>query len=362
MGDYKYNEERVPTPGAGWTAAEREIAVGLRGKMSYKGISKALEEAGYSRTPKAIERFFSRIGVNMQDEDYTVNESRVKGRELPQAHFKPLKTTWGSPMLVNKLELEFGKATSLVPVMIIPDIHAPLHDPKAIEIACKIAELVKPVALVYLGDNVDWVQLSKFDKDPHFVTEAYSEVSAWQSIDREFQSAVGEHCRRYYILGNHELRLRKYIMANPALVGFRGMQFDAILGLDPDFRPLNNLQFIEEEISWRGGKFLFKHGDVVRKWASYTARAEMEKEMTNGISGHTHRAAQYYLTNRGQTKVWTESGHLCTMEPEYMRNPNWQQAVTVGWFNGDGSNDFFHVDLIPIVKHQAICMGHYLSA
>lgn len=360
---HAYSESRSPNVGSAWLPAERELAIRLKGTMTYKGISESLARAGYNRSPKAIERFFHRIGADaLRDaEDAAPEEVILPTTGEVFVPYKPIQTSWGAPMLTQKLRgIEFGKGTDLVPVVVLPDIHCPFQDMKAIELACKIIDYVKPVAVVYLGDNVDWSQISKFDRDPHRLTLTAHEVFEWKKVDRMVALAAGEGTRRYYLLGNHELRLRRYHCAHPELVGFPGMQFDAILGLDEDFNVIPDLQLVEKEINWRN-RFLFKHGNKVRKFASYSAKAEMEHEMTNGISGHTHRAAAYTITNRGKPKVWVESGCLCDLDPTYMDNPNWQQAMTICWFNGDCKNDYFHPDLIQFVNHQAVALGKFFS-
>lgn len=348
MGKHNYSEERIPS--GSWTPQERELAFNLRGKHSYKGIANILNEMGYNRTPKAVEHLFARAGLTNTLEEEEQDALPLSGS----------KTTWGAPLCVDELKVEFGKQTSVVPVLILPDIHADFHDPYAIELAQRIGEIIKPCALVYLGDNVDWCQISKFDNDPYRKTQMMQEVRAWQEIDRGFMSAVGSCIPRYYLLGNHEKRMHKYVCANPELVEIPGMQIENILARNEDFEIIPNLQIIDSEINWRD-RFIFKHGDRVRKHSGYTAKAELEEEGVSGISGHTHRCSQIFSTKRGITSKWVENGCLCTLDPTYLKKPNWQQAVSIGWFNANGKNDYFHIDLIPFSKYQAIVNGQFVS-
>ena len=85
------------------------------------------------------------------------------------------------------------------------------------------------------------------------------------------------------------------------------MQADYLLGITPKLKPVHNLQIVEDEIVWRN-RFIAKHGNLVRKFSGFTARAELEVEHMNGVSGHTHRAGQYCMTQRGKTMEWTELG------------------------------------------------------
>jgi predicted phosphodiesterase len=346
-----------------WKPAERELAIALRAKGSIRDVSLALKAAGYNRSPKAVEKFFERQGLSKQDAKIKAGivTPVVAADELDAIYnYVPLQTTWGDPMIVPTVSVEFGQGTPVVPIVILPDIHAPFHDPKAIELTCKIIELIKPTTVIYLGDNVDWHQISKFDKDPDRILTIQAEVDSFHSVDRSIMSAAGRHVKRYYLLGNHEDRLRRYHSAHPEVCKIRGLQFDSLLGLGPSQRIIPNLQLVENEINWRD-RFIAKHGKVVSKWSAWSAQKEHMAEHRNGISGHTHRAGEYYMTQRGRTQKWTESGCLCSLNPTYMSNPNWQQAVTAGYFNADGSNDFFHTNLIVFSKYQAIVNGIFLS-
>lgn len=340
-----------------WNPQERTIAISLYETMTYDGISTVLKEHGYNRSPKAVERFFAR--VHPDEVDVAPKHKIIESTYNPK---DPLYCSWDEKLLIKSLRgVEFGDGkTSVVPVVVIPDTHARFHDPYAIELACKIIDCVRPVALVYLGDDVDFAQISRYAKDPRRILEAGLEVRAWQEdVDKAFASAA-RGVKRYKLLGNHEKRLYKYYCERPEIMGFAGMQMDAVIGLDRNFNVIPNLQIIENEIIWRN-KFLFKHGDITRKFAGWSAKAELEKEGMSGISGHTHRAASYVRTIRDKSGVWTEGGCLCQLTPEYMEHPNWQQAITVIWFNGNGKTDYFHVDLIPFAKYQAVAMGNFFE-
>lgn len=352
-----------PAVGGSWLPAERELATRLRPTHTIREIAIKLKENGFDRSPKAVEKFFSRIGL-------TQNTAKVEAGILPNQEESdedvayqqgPVKTTWGEPMLVGDKYVEFGLNTSVVPVVFLPDIHAPFQDDRAIELSCKIIEYIKPTAIVYLGDNVDWHQISNFDKDPRRIIELQNEIDAFHQVDRSIMSAAGKGVPRYYILGNHEDRLRRYQSGHPEISEIRGMQFDSMLGLGPSFNPIPNLQLIDGEINWRNGRFVAKHGKIVRKWSGYSAKAELDAENTSGISGHTHRASVYSMTTRARSISWYESGCLCSLEPSYMRNPNWQHAISIGHFNGDKTTDFFHIDLILLSKYQAIAGGKYFT-
>jgi len=76
--------------------------------------------------------------------------------------------------------------------------------------------------------------------------------------------------------------------------------------------------------------FLFKHGDITRKFSGYTSRGEFERENTSGVSGHTHRLGAYYTTKRSGRYIWVESGCLCSLSPDYIQGvPDWQHGISL---------------------------------
>ena len=242
-----------------WTPQQREEAVRMRADHSVRDISTAV-----AKSPKAVERFFERIGLTKGAA--VSQELSTNTRFNPDAKMRPaftgLKTTWGDPLLVRKLDIEFGHRTPVVPIVIPPDIHAGIEDMKAIELACKIVEKIKPVSIVYLGDNVDFTMLSTFAVAPDKILKAQEEIDTFHKIDRMLQSAAGSQTRRYWLLGNHEDRMYRQMCAAPGLSSFRGLQMEALFGLDKDWKVLSNLQIVEEEMSWRN-RFIFKHGKAV---------------------------------------------------------------------------------------------------
>lgn len=350
----KKTTKSVPTNEI-WTSREKEIALRLYGKLSMKGISAVLARQGYIRTPSAVSRLICRLKENYGDQ---ILEPKGKVQEQPNfSQFEAIRTSWGEPMLVQRLEMEFGQGSSLIPVAFLPDKHCPFHDPWAVELACKILEVFKPLWVIDLGDEVDWAQISKFDNDPARMLDLYNEVRSWHGVRREIMSAVGPDVRNLKLLGNHENRLERYFWAKAAqMIGIPGNRYDVLLGMDENFKVLENLQIVADEIVWRQ-RFVIKHGDVVRKFTCFTAKAELEKEQISGISGHTHRMGTYSHSNRGRATAWTEAGCLCDLQPEYVKNPNWQQGICLGWFNGDGKNDYFHIEPITFSHYRAVALG-----
>jgi hypothetical protein len=76
-------------------------------------------------------------------------------------------------------------------------------------------------------------------------------------------------------------------------------------------------------------KLITKHGTLVRKWSSWTAKGEWEKYGKGGLSGHTHRLGKFYHRDHNGAHLWVETGCTCKLDPEYTLDPDWQNGCVV---------------------------------
>lgn len=105
------------------------------------------------------------------------------------------------------------------------------------------------------------------------------------------------------------------------------MSWPVLLGLDEI--GWNWVDYIDQPRDDILPKLLVKHGDVIRKFAGATARGEWEKTGKSGISGHTHRAAEWCHKDYNGTARWIETGCTCRFDVPGANSPDWQQAVTI---------------------------------
>lgn len=99
----------------------------------------------------------------------------------------------------------------------------PLHDRKAMDIAIKIIEYVRPDSVVILGDMLDLTEWSdKFLNSPEFertTQPTLNELSWWL---HQIKESAGYESDLYYMAGNHEDRLPRIIIKNQkTLFGLR---------------------------------------------------------------------------------------------------------------------------------------------
>jgi len=238
-------------------------------------------------------------------------------------------------------------------IVFVSDIHAPFHDEKAVKACLSFIKWWKPDTIIFLGDVVDFYAVSHFDKDPQRKLQLQDEIDSAIGILKKF-SQLSPKSNKIFLKGNHEHRLQKFLWSKAAeLSGLRMMNVPSLLELD-------RLKIKYEDT----GKIIInntiiKHGNIVRKFASYSAKGEFESCGVSGISGHTHRLGHYYHTHHGGEYTWLECGCLCNMEAEYMEGKvaNWQHGFGIGFYKNHGSSRF-NVNLIPIVNGKAMWGGY----
>jgi UDP-2,3-diacylglucosamine pyrophosphatase LpxH len=207
----------------------------------------------------------------------------------------------------------------------------------------------KPQKVFILGDLVDFYQLSRFDKDPKRMDHLQDDID---SARGELERIRTANPRSEIVLfeGNHETRLRKWLWNNPEVSSLRALSIQELLTLK------------QYDIKWVGAletylhhEYSLEHGSIVRKFSGYTAKGMMEKNGLSGISGHTHRMGKHYHTDLSGDYLWVENGCLCDRKPDYVKNPDWQNGFSVGFFKKN--NTRFHIDDICITDGKAVYAG-----
>jgi hypothetical protein len=244
--------------------------------------------------------------------------------------------------------------------VIYGDSHGQFIDEEAEAVLHGILLDFQPDVVVHVGDAVDCYSISTFDKDPHRKESLRDEINhARRHLARTRAMVPGA---AFYLLeGNHEDRLRRAIWSST------GSQRE-ILKLPEVQRATTwptllqteqlGIEFVstfEQPKRDIFPKFLVKHGDVVRKWGGATAQGEYLKYGKSGASGHIHRLATFMHRDHNGNHVWVETGCLCRLDPDYMRDPDWQQGCVVVSF--ERSTGAFQVEPVYIHLGRAVWRG-----
>jgi len=234
-------------------------------------------------------------------------------------------------------------------ILKLSDFHVPFHDKKTIAVALKFAKKVNPKILI-IDELMDFYSISKFNKDPKRKLSLQKDLNTSKGLLQMIRKTL-PNARIIMVESNHDKRLKKYLRSTAEeLSDLDCLKLEELLGLD-DFNIEYKKMFIFRKV-------LFKHGSIVRQHSAYSAKAEMDKEGTSGVSGHTHRLSMYFKTLRGGKYVWIEGGCLCSVKcgEEYVDGTaNWQQGLSMFTFK-DGKRRF-HPEVIPIVDREILWGG-----
>lgn len=202
-------------------------------------------------------------------------------------------------------------------VVIGSDIHIPFQDKNAVNAFIKYIEDTKPHTVILNGDVLDMFMLSRFTKGEG--RNPLEEIEECREVLEIIKNVCDPHTNLYYIIGNHETRLERYVLSKaPELASLVEDVFTIIKAEDYGFTGCASLTIND--------KIVIKHGTLLGNKSGLSAIKEMEASYMSGASGHTHRLCKYIARKAGRKFFWMETGCLCGLNPEYVVSPNWQQG------------------------------------
>lgn len=230
--------------------------------------------------------------------------------------------------------------------VVVPDIQAPFHDPKAVTAVVDFIRRVKPDGILCVGDEIDLPSVSRWHRGSavEYTTSLVSDIKVTHDIVAEMREALGPKGSFHMSRSNHGDRLGKYVNKYaPALAEFvdPGGMLDiptlcgyGDLGIDYHRAPF------EFTPGW-----VLCHGDegslspLPGRTATNLAVNKFGKSV---VCGHTHRAGSSAHTTSlngrvTQTLYGVEVGHLMDLKKaHYMKahSANWQQAC--GYVEANG--------------------------
>ncbi len=238
--------------------------------------------------------------------------------------------------------------------MIASDFHIPFHSNKALDLLLYFLKENQPDYFVIGGDYLDAWEVSKFDKVPRTGKDFRDELEEGADILKLIRKII-PNTKIVYVAGNHEFRLRKYIITNArALYGLKGLTIQEQLGLNE-----LNIEYIDNSDGlsrfghnfWKIGELYIGHFDKVSKHAAYTAKNLMDDIGVSFIQGHTHRVG---LTTKsfidGRDLIGIEGGCMCELKPNYVVSPNWSHGISV--FYKKKGKERFQVYPIKIADYK----------
>ena len=234
-------------------------------------------------------------------------------------------------------------------IAVLNDTHNPYQDQRVLrEVELFLGEL-QPELVIYAGDMGDFYQLSKFNKNPERADKLQSDLNSTAGLFKR-QRDLLPNSRMVFELGNHEDRLKRFLWGNsPALESLKCLTVEELYKLKD-----SGVECVDYEDGVLINKvFMITHSDIIRAHSGFTAKGMSDKHGGSGIHGHSHRLGSYYKRNRFGIYGWWENGCLCTLDPDWIQNPNWQQGFSLVHFKGDR----FWVEQIQIINRKFMYGG-----
>jgi len=233
---------------------------------------------------------------------------------------------------------------------LLPDIHFPYHDQRALDIAINYFLKVGIDTLIVMGDGVDCYAISFWRTDPTkpiFSVEVKQTIPLIQSLSDAFPGV-----EKVWLEGNHELRLRNELWGGSSkLAGLDDMTIPKIYKLDKaGFNYVSNIDLIQANMEPFGiAQTYLLHGHEIKiGWNTVNvARTFYLRNPMTQIITHFHRGDEYNHTkvNKKMDATWV-MGCLCNMHPDYAPVNQWNHGLGVLEWDSDDYFSFSNKKII----------------
>ena len=244
-------------------------------------------------------------------------------------------------------------------VVVLSDLHFPLHCQKSIDIALTVIYELKPKSIIINGDSLDMLAISRFPKD---IRTQYNLLEERIEYHKFLYSLIeiSHGAEIIEVHGNH---------SGDSTFGrwwrYLGERIPELACL-PDIKEKLSYQNIflgelQNNVSMADyveltPELIVLHGDVVRKNGGYSARGTLDKYLQSSIMGHTHRVGSTAqrvpsIGKRGEKQIYAwEIGCMCDLNPLYGSAPNWQNAFAIISL---GEDDSYGIETVMINNGKA---------
>ncbi len=231
--------------------------------------------------------------------------------------------------------------------LIVPDVHVPYHDKRAWKLLLHVAQELQPQIIITLGDFIDCKSVTGHGLKPKerallLVDELHAGKRALEAL---YECAP--KARKYFIEGNHENRIARYLEKNaPALEGMFSLREE--LGINSNYIPYGDYLRID--------RMHFTHD--LGKAGPTAHRSAREEVGGNVVIGHTHRMGIEYGPKITGTHVSANFGWLGGPEADVDYNKRLRQACSTVLGFGIGFrctvSKLWWLNAIPIIKNKCI--------
>ncbi len=231
-------------------------------------------------------------------------------------------------------------------ILVMNDLHVPFQDKPLMKKMYKFIEKHQNEfdKIFLLGDWIDFYSISRFDKDPERRLYLKKEVDMAKK-ELEKLREVYPKGEIWYLKGNHEERVEKYIKRNAQeLYWVEGLKLEKLLDLDElDIKYINKRYF-----KYKG--LIYSHLIKANKYGGYSARNLGVDIQNSLIHGHSHKSGKVRM---GKYDFY-DNGCLCKLDAEYLKVPaSWTHSFAVVEVYGNES----YINQIDIKNRKFIYKG-----
>jgi len=232
---------------------------------------------------------------------------------------------------------------------VLPDLHAPLHDKRALGVVCNVLANTKLAGGVQLGDFADLESVSSHKKKKPSERTLKAEVDGVIRVRKDLESV----CKNWTItLGNHEDRIPSFIMDHaPELFEF--VDFRSLCGFQ-------NWDVIPFKKHLQIGKVLLMHTINPKLVGINAVRTTGNKAGKSIITGHVHRlqteyfgkvTGKHYFTH---CPGWLGSEKAASYLSQIDVWSQWQTGFSLIHVESSG---YVHLHPIPVVDGRCVVNG-----
>jgi hypothetical protein len=231
--------------------------------------------------------------------------------------------------------------------LVTTDLQVPFHDPKLHELTLHLAERIKPDAWVDLGDVLDLPMFSRWRQKPEFKATFNESITVGGKLFLERRQAVGPDCACSVLWGNHDTRLRNWLLEHAeALFDVKRAQ----LGFADDERSVLELDYLLrlDDSGWKKAR---------SPWGEYPYECIWIAPGLAGVHGvHVRKGAG----NSVRQEI-VERDHCVPLDTEILTHRGWKRHdevvvgdLTVGFNSKTGRNEWtpvreiMHFDDAPL--------------
>lgn len=239
-------------------------------------------------------------------------------------------------------------------VIFLSDVHVPHHSKAYWTLVKKVLKDIGIDLIVLLGDFMDCWDLSRYEKDPAIKSKFIYELEVANCLLDELQAFK---IPIWYFEGNHEDRLRRWIIERPQMFGVIDMP--KLLRLRE--RNIRWIKFDPKQATKiLNSKLYARHCPATK--GEHVAAANAKKSGVSLITGHVHRFQNSYYTFLDRTVKGYSIGFGGNMDSgvfNYIEgHDTWQMGFSIATIDDDGS---FTVDDVHIEGNKCLLWGKRYS-